>query len=242
MDEPNDKEVKKNTKGFSVSKVRKVYSNKYDAVKQSLKLARENRRAREVQFAAAAVMGGNTAASRNLSEKDETALINNEKKKFDSLQGFNAIIAISFLSTGFLFAMRKYILKPGEYWRQGNGHGSQGGSNRQHYHYRAHHNHQDQHQNSGYYNSSNQNGSTSASGTLNKDHMTKHHLTILELPISNLRPSRRDVKDAYRKISLRTHPDVVRSGGTSSGKMKKYLEERFILATTAHDELLKGLP
>lgn len=250
MDESKDKEEKEKPKGLSTSKIRKIYSNRFDAVKQSLKLARKNRRAlEEQQSTAAAAVAAGTMSGTHLSEIDAAAAVasmNNNKRTFD-LQGFSAIIAISFFSTGFLISMRKYILTPGEFWRQGNSHSRHNGSGQQ-YHYRTYHNHQ----NSNNQHTTNNNNSKSnnrvGGSIFDKDHITKHHLTILELPTSNLHPSRREVKDAYRKISLRTHPDVLAGrGGTgttgtaAAHKWKKYSEERFILATTAHDELLKAL-
>lgn len=222
-------EGKDKDKDHLVTKIRKVYSNRFDAVKQSLKQARRNRRALEEQSIEAGTSPGNS----NQSVRTDAATITSRTNKPFDIRGFSAIVAISFASTGFLFAMRKYIFQPGEFWKQGS-HSSHN-RRRPKYHYRTFHNH-----NYGSSSSSN----TSSGGIYDKDHMTKHYLTILELPTNNLRPTVKDVKAAYRKISLRTHPDVVRSMNKNNNKdlkSTKYLEERFIMATKAHDELLKEL-
>ena len=230
MSDCNDEEEK--PKQHLITKIKKVYSNKFDAVKQSLKLARKNRREQEelAKAAGAATGGGDMETSASVNGNQ----VITRDSRFD-FQGFGAIIAISFFSTGLLFSMKKYIFKQGEFWKHGNNYSSQSQS-RQQYTYRTYHNHQ-----SGY-NRHNNNSSGSGTGNtilFDKDQMTKSYLSVLGLPCSNLRPSIKEVKAAYRKVSLRTHPDVISS--EANIKSKKYMEERFIMATKAHDELLKIL-
>ena len=64
------------------------------------------------------------------------------------------------------------------------------------------------------------------------------HLIALNMPVKTLNPSVSDIKDAYRNISLKTHPDMV----ASRNKEKFYhSKEQFVMATEAHDELLRIL-
>lgn len=90
--------------------------------------------------------------------------------------------------------------------------------------------------------------------------MIRKHLLRLDMPLSTLNPSVADIKKAYRAISLKTHPDVNvvqassrnsnssrdgASAGADTGedqrKVVKALEQRFMHATVAHDELLRQL-
>jgi hypothetical protein len=204
-----------------VTKIRKVYSNKFDAVRQSLKLAKKNRADQQGGEGQAVLAGADPQPqSQHLPPVLQQQF---EIKKVFDYQGFGTIILLSFLSTGFLFAMKKYIFTPGEFWKQSSG-GQR--TNRQQNTHRT------------YYNFHNSNNHGSPTPLFNKDQMTKSYLSVLGLPLDNLCPSVREVKAAYRKVSLRTHPDVVNA---DNPKTKKYLEERFIMATKAHDELLHML-
>jgi hypothetical protein len=205
-----------------VTKIRKVYSNKFDAVRQSLKLAKKNRADQQQEEGRVVSTGADPQPQ---SQHLPPALQQQFKiKKVFDYQGFGTIILLSFLSTGFLFAMKKYIFTPGEFWKQSSG--GQRTSRQQNTH-------------KTYYNFHNSNSHGSPTTPLfNKDQMTKSYLSVLGLPLDNLCPSVREVKAAYRKVSLRTHPDVVNA---DNPKTKKYLEERFIMATKAHDELLHML-
>jgi curved DNA-binding protein CbpA len=71
----------------------------------------------------------------------------------------------------------------------------------------------------------------------------KKHLLWLDMPLTKLNPSVADIKSAYRRISLQTHPDVIQSHGAGSGNegRVKELEEKFMQATVAYDELSKSL-
>lgn len=72
----------------------------------------------------------------------------------------------------------------------------------------------------------------------------RERLHWLEMPLTKLNPSVAEIKTAYRRISLKTHPDVARGQcGTraESKDREKELQEKFMQATAAHDELLKIL-
>ena len=190
-------------------------------MRQSLKLAKKNRADQQGGEGQAVLAGADPQPqSQHLPPVLQQQF--KIKKVFD-YQGFGTIILLSFLSTGFLFAMKKYIFTPGEFWKQSSG-GQR--TNRQQNTHRT------------YYNFHNSNNHGSPTPLFNKDQMTKSYLSVLGLPLDNLCPSVREVKAAYRKVSLRTHPDVVNA---DNPKTKKYLEERFIMATKAHDELLHML-
>mmetsp|Transcript_15729 Transcript_15729/g.26244 ORF Transcript_15729/g.26244 Transcript_15729/m.26244 type:complete len:233 (+) Transcript_15729:161-859(+) len=229
MTVPND--VNKNNdekpKEHLITKILKVYSYTFNGMRQSLMMAKKNRKEHEEREIAASMTDARN--SNDSTTQIGANLIMKRETKFD-YQGFGAIVIISFLSTGFLFAMKKYIFKPGEFWKQGSG-AAGSDANRQRFTYRAYHNHNS----NGSGGSSNSGGSTPV---FNHDQMIKSYLSVLGLPLHNLRPSVQEVKQAYRKICLRTHPDVVES---ENMKSKKYLEERFIMATKAHDELLQVL-
>ena len=200
----------------SQKKKKIVYSNKWDAVKQSLKQARRNRAVKYEQSG----LSDNESNNRN-----GTQVLNIDKKVHD-MNGLGIIIAISFLSTGFVIAMRRYIFAPGEFWKQG-AH-AQYRQSKQNFHH------------STFHNSRYGRGHDDGNVVVDRDHQIKNYLTLLELPVTNLQPSRKEIKSAYRRICLRTHPDVLKSNYDVDNMMKKKrLEERFILATKAHDELLK---
>ena len=64
------------------------------------------------------------------------------------------------------------------------------------------------------------------------------HLDILGIPkVMGVLPKETDVKDAYRKICLQTHPDVLGSGHPQ----KQQAEKKFIEATTSYNFLLDYL-
>lgn len=219
-----DKNGDEKSKEHLITKILKVYSFTFEGLKQSISMAKKSRKEHEKREMTASTLNTRTSGDSRPQHLEENQHIK-KQTKFD-YQGFGAIVIISFLSTGFLFAMKKYIFKPGEFWKQGST--SSGGSytHRQRFTYRTYHNHT----------SSGRNNTSPP--VFSHDQMIKSHLSVLGLPLHNLRPSVKEVKQAYRKVCLRTHPDVVDSENIKS---KKYLEERFIMATKAHDELLHVL-
>lgn len=93
---------------------------------------------------------------------------------------------------------------------------------------------------------------SSSSSTIRKQQdernaVIKKHLLQLDMPLSSLNPSVADIKTAYRKICLKTHPDVAVVGSSKGngkegqGYSHRELEQRFLQATAAHDELLRRL-
>lgn len=84
-------------------------------------------------------------------------------------------------------------------------------------------------------------GAASQSRDASRTSLIRQHLVQLELPLSQMRPSVADIKSAYRRRSLKTHPDVARGGAGAGQASREELQRRFMLATTAHDELLRCL-
>lgn len=219
-----DKNNEKKSKEHLITKIFKVYTYTFNGLKQSIDIAKKRRKEQEKRESTVSPLRTGNSSDSPLQNHEANRLIKNQTK-FD-YRGFGAVIIISFLSTGFLFAMKKYIFKPGEFWKQGNTSAGSSRAHRQRFTYRAYHNH-------------NSSGSSNTSAPVfSHDQMIKSYLSVLGLPLDNLHPSVIEVKQAYRKVCLRTHPDVVKS---ENMKSKKYLEERFIMATKAHDELLQVL-
>lgn len=62
------------------------------------------------------------------------------------------------------------------------------------------------------------------------------HLDVLGIPkIIGVQPKEVEIKDAYRKICLKTHPDVL--GSNHPGRQEA--EKKFIEATNSYNFLLK---
>jgi curved DNA-binding protein CbpA len=64
----------------------------------------------------------------------------------------------------------------------------------------------------------------------------ERHLKVLEMPLHKI-PTAKEIKDSYRIVSLKTHPDTL--GPDTNNQIKVEYNKRFINATVAHDRLLE---
>lgn len=189
------KESKLNDEYSFGDKAKKIYINKLDAIRMTIKQSKKLQKARQQS-------NQNTGPS----------------NAFPSTNLFiKTVLCASFLSTALLFVTKRYIFTSREFWAQRN-YSTRRKTNFYHTHHYC-----------------NLNSSIKRS---NNDEVIKFNLRMLGLPTSNMNPTSREIKDAFRKTSFKTHPDVVKASNESS---KAYFKERFVLAKNAHDFLMARL-